>query len=91
MLAECIALMMEVWNPYGSQTVELVGGAGAMRDKKGNVVAESLLKNDHWEFKIGFRPPIWCHTDGDEVTLSKYSGSYETMNQKFEAPPTTQE
>jgi len=83
--------MMEVWNPYGSQTVELVGGAGAMRDKKGNVVAESLLKNDHWEFKIGFRPPIWCHTDGDEVTLSKYSGSYQTMNQKFEAPPTTQE
>lgn len=86
MLAECILLMNEVWNPYGSQTVELVGGSGAMRDKKGNVVAESLLKNDHWQFKVGFRPAIWCHTDGDEVTLSKYTAQWERLNQAFEAP-----
>ena len=77
----------EVWNPYGNQDIELVGGVGAMRDKKGNVVAESLIQTDHWEFKVGFRPPIWCHVDKDgEVTLSKYSAQYERMNQTFEAP-----
>ena len=86
MLVECIMLVNEVWNPYGSQTVELVGGVGAMRDKKGNVVAESLLKDDHWEFKVGFRPPIWCHTDGDEVTLSKYTAQWERMQEAFTVP-----
>jgi len=92
MLVECILLMNEVWNPYGSQDVKLIGGAGAMRDKKGNVVAESLLQTDHWEFKVGFRPPIWCHVNKDgEVTLSKYSGQWERLNRAFEAPPTEQE
>jgi len=88
MLAECILLMNEVWNPYGGQNIELIGGVGAMRDKKGNVVAESLLKDDHWEFKVGFRPPIWCHTNGDEIILSKYSSQYEKMNKTSEAPIT---
>lgn len=78
--------MNEVWNPYGSQDIELVGGVGAMRDRKGNVVAESLIKDDHWEFKVGFRPPIWCHTDGDEITLSKYSTQYERMQEAFTVP-----
>lgn len=86
MLAECILLINEVWNPYGSQSVELVGGTGAMRDRKGNVVAESLLKDDYWEFKVGFRPPIWCITNGDEVTLTKYSAQYERLNDAFKVP-----
>jgi len=87
MLVECILLVNEVWNPYGSQTVELVGGAGAMRDKKGKVVAESLIQTDHWEFKVGFRPPIWCHVDKDgEVTLSKYTAQWEKTQEAFEVP-----
>ena len=85
MLVECILFINEVWNPYGNQDVELVGGVGAMRDKKGNVVAESLLQTDHWEFKVGFRPPIWCHVDKDgEVTLSKYYAQYERMQKTFD-------
>jgi len=87
MLVECILFVNEVWNPYGNQDIELIGGAGAMRDKKGNVVAESLLQTDHWEFKVGFRPPIWCHVNRDgEVTLSKYSTQYERMQEAFEVP-----
>lgn len=88
MLVECIALMNEVWNPYGSQSVELVGGVGAMRDRKGVVMAESLIKTDHWEFKVGFRPPIWCIVDEDNnVTLSKYPAGYQSDEDKFSVPP----
>jgi len=88
MVVECILLMQEVWNPYGSQTVELTGGVGAMRDKRGQVLEESLLKVDAWEFKIGFRPPVWCFIDEDNnVTLSKYTPQWERLNQVFEAPP----
>lgn len=87
MLAECIALVNEVWNPYGNQDVQLLGGVGAMRDKKGVIMEESLIQTDHWEFKIGFRPPIWCVWDGEELTLTKYSARYEQMQEAFEAPP----
>jgi len=77
-------LINEVWNPYGSQTVELIGGVGAMRDRKGDIRAESLLQTDHWEFKVGFRPPIWCHVDKDgEVTLSKYSAQWERDQERY--------
>ena len=87
MVVECILLMEEVWNPYGSQEVELIGGVGAMRDKRGQVVEESLLKVDAWEFKVGFRPPIWCFIDEDNnVTLSKYSAQYEKAQEAFEIP-----
>ena len=87
MIAECFALMNEVWNPYGSQSIELVGGAGAMRDRKGQIVTESLLRTDAWEFKVGFRPPIWCFIDEEgEITLSKYSAPYESFNN---LPPKT--
>jgi len=30
MLAECILLMNEVWNPYGGQNIELIGGVDEM-------------------------------------------------------------
>ena len=80
-------LMEEVWNAYGNQTIELIGGLGAMRDKRGQVVEESLLKVDAWEFKVGFRPPIWCFIDEDNnVTLSKYSAQYEREQEAFEIP-----
>ena len=87
MVVECILLMQEVWNPYGSQKIELIGGAGAMRDKRGQVVEQSLLKVDAWEFKVGFRPPIWCFIDEDNnVTLSKYSAEYERRQEAFKIP-----
>ena len=87
MIAECIAFVNEVWNPYGGQDVELVGGVGAMRDKKGVVMAESLIKTDHWEFQVGFRPPIWCIIDEDDnITLSKYPASYRSDEEKFTVP-----
>ena len=87
MVVECILLMEEVWNAYGNQTIELIGGVGAMRDKRGLVVEESLLKVDAWEFKVGFRPPIWCFVDRDNnVTLSKYSSQYERAQEAFEIP-----
>ena len=87
MIAECMLLMEEVWNPYGSQRIELIGGAGAMRDKNGQIVTESLLQTDAWEFKVGFRPPIWCFVDKEgNITLSKYSPRYEDMNR---LPPET--
>ena len=86
-LVECILLMQEVWNPYGSQNVELQGGVGAMRNKRGEVMEESLLQTDAWEFKVGFRPPIWCFIDKEgNVTLSKYSAQYESFNR---LPPET--
>ena len=91
MLAECIALVNEVWNPYDNQDIQLLGGVGAMRDKKGVIMEESLIKTDHWEFKVGFRPPIWCVWDGEELTLTKYSARYEQMQRAFEAPPTEPE
>lgn len=88
MVVECILLMQEVWNPYGSQSIELIGGVGAMRNKRGEIMEESLLQVDAWEFKVGFRPPIWCFIDEEgNVTLSKYSAQYERMNSIFEAPP----
>ena len=88
MIAVCVALMNEVWNPYGSQEVDLLGGAGAMRDRRGEILEESLLRTEAWEFKIGFRPPIWCFIDEDgNATLSNYSAQWERMNQAFEAPP----
>ena len=87
MVVECILLMEEVWNAYGNQTIELIGGVGAMRDKRGQVVEESLLQVDAWEFKVGFRPPIWCFIDEDNnVTLSKYSAQYERSQEAFEIP-----
>ena len=87
MIAACFALMNEVWNPYGSQSIELVGGVGAMRNKRGEIVEESLLRTEAWEFKVGFRPPIWCFIDAEgEVTLSKYSAQYESFNS---LPPKT--
>ena len=86
MLAECIALVNEVWNPYGNQDIQLLGGVGAMRDKKGVIMEESLIQTDHWEFKVGFRPPIWCVWDGEELTLTKYSARYEQMQEKFTVP-----
>ena len=87
MVVECILLMEEVWNAYGNQTIELIGGVGAMRDKRGQVVEQSLLKVDAWEFKVGFRPPIWCFIDEDNnVTLSKYSAQYERSQEAFEIP-----
>ena len=81
MILECILLMEEVWNPYGSQSIELLGGVGAMRNKRGEITENSLLRTDAWEFKVGFRPPIWCFIDEEgEVTLSKYSAQYESFN-----------
>ena len=88
MLAECIILMNEVWNPYGSQSIELIGGVGAMRDRKGVVLEESLIKTDHWEFKVGFRPPIWCNWDGETLTLTKYSAQWEQMQEAYTVPDT---
>ena len=88
MVVECIILMNEVWNPYGSQEVKLLGGVGAMRNKRGEVVESSLLRTDAWEFKVGFRPPIWCFIDEEgNVTLSKYTAQWEKMNQALEVPP----
>jgi len=88
MLVECIILMNEVWNPYGSQEVKLLGGVGAMRNKRGEVVESSLLRTDAWEFKVGFRPPVWCFIDEEgNVTLSKYTAQWEKMNQALEVPP----
>lgn len=92
MFAECFALMNEVWNPYGSQSIEVIGGVGAMRDRKGVVMAESLIKTDHWEFKVGFRPPIWCTVDVDNnITLSKYPAGYNSAEDQFSAPPIKEE
>ena len=88
MVVECILLMQEVWNPYGSQKIELIGGVGAMRNRRGEILEESLLKVDVWEFKVGFRPPIRCFIDEDgNATLSKYSSQWERLNQAFEPPP----
>ena len=88
MIVECIMLMQEVWNPYGSQEVKLLGGVGAMRNKRGEIVAGSLLRTEAWEFKVGFRPSIWCFIDeSGEVTLSKYTAEWERVNQTFEALP----
>jgi len=88
MVVECIILMNEVWNPYGSQEVKLLGGVGAMRNKRGEVVESSLLRTDAWEFKVGFRPPVWCFIDEEgNVTLSKYTAQWEKMNQALEVPP----
>jgi hypothetical protein len=88
MITACIALMQEVWNPYGSQSIELVGGVGAMRNKRGEIMEESLLQTDAWEFRVGYRPPIWCFINAEgEVTLSKYSAQWERINQAFEDPP----
>jgi hypothetical protein len=86
MIAECIALVAEVWNPYGSQDIKFLGGVGAMRDRKGEVMAESLIQTDHWEFKVGFRPPIWCIWDGEKLTLTKYSARYKDMQERFNPP-----
>lgn len=87
MLAICLALMNEVWNPYGSQEVELLGGVGAMRNKRGEILEESLLRTEAWEFKVGFRPSIWCFIDEEgNATLSKYTAQWERMNQAFEIP-----
>lgn len=87
MVVECIILMNEVWNPYGRQEVDLLGGVGAMRNKRGEIVAGSLLRTEAWEFKVGFRPPIWCFIDEEgNVTLSKYSTAWLRLNQAFETP-----
>jgi hypothetical protein len=87
MVVECILLMQEVWNPYGGQSIELIGGVGAMRNRKGEIVESSLLHTDAWEFKVGFRPSIWCFIDeSGNVTLSKYTAQWEKLNQTFEAP-----
>ena len=81
MVVECILLMQEVWNPYGSQEVKLLGGVGAMRNKRGEIMEESLLRTDAWEFKVGLRPPIWCFIDeSGNPTLSKYSAQYENFS-----------
>ena len=88
MIAVCVALMNEVWNPYGSQELDLLGGVGAYRDRRGEVKETSLLQTDAWEFKVGFRPPIWCFIDeSGNVTLSKYSAQWERMNEAVEVPP----
>ena len=80
-LVECIWLINQVWNPYGSQDIELTGGVGAYRDKWGEVKESSLLQTDAWEFQVGLRPPIWCFIDVEgEVTLSKYSAQWESFN-----------
>ena len=87
MISKCIMLVTQVWNPYGSQDVEITGGVGAYRDKWGEVKESSLLSTDAWEFKVGFRPPIWCYVDEEgNVTLNKYSAQWERMNSTFEAP-----
>ena len=87
MIVECMLLMEEVWNPYGSQSIELIGGVGAMRNKRGEIMESSLLQTDAWEFKVGLRPPIWCFIDEEgNVTLSKYSAQYESFNR---LPPKT--
>jgi len=80
--------MEEVWNPYGNQEIELLGGVGAMRNKHGEILEESLVRTEAWEFKVGFRPPIWCFIDeSGNATLSKYSAQWERMNSTFEPPP----
>jgi len=87
MISKCIMLVTQVWNPYGSQDVEITGGVGAYRDKWGEVKESSLLQTDAWEFRVGFRPPIWCYVDEEgNVTLNKYSAQWERMNPTFEAP-----
>ena len=86
-LVECILLMNEVWNAYGNQEIELLGGVGAMRNKRGEILEESLVRTEAWEFRVGFRPPIWCFIDEEgNVTLSKYTAQWERLNQVFEAP-----
>ena len=88
MVVECILLMNEVWNPYGSQEVKLLGGVGAMRNRRGEIVEESLLQTDAWEFKVGFRPPVWCFIDeSGNATLSRYSPQWERMNPTFKPLP----
>ena len=88
MISKCIMLMAEVWNPYGSQEVDLLGGVGAYRDRRGEVKESSLLQTDAWEFKVGFRPPIWCYVDEEgNATLSKYSAQWHSMNRAFEPLP----
>jgi len=88
MISKCILLVGQVWNPYGSQDVELLGGVGAYRDRWGEVKESSLLQTDAWEFKVGFRPSIWCYVDEENnVTLSKYSAQWERANKAFESPP----
>ena len=56
MISKCIMLVTQVWNPYGSQDVEITGGVGAYRDKWGEVKRVSL-QTDAWEFQVGLRPP----------------------------------
>ena len=87
MLSECVALIAEAWNPYNSREVKFLGGVGAMRNKRGEIVEQSLIQNDYWQFQVGLLPPIMCTVDSEgNVTLSKYSTAWLRLNQAFETP-----
>ncbi|MGB1159558.1 MAG: hypothetical protein ACPG3V_09200 [Porticoccaceae bacterium] len=86
-MSDCFDLVDEAWNRWGSAQVTYISGTGPMRDKKGNILPESLLGDyEAHEFKVGVRPSIWCIWDGEQLTLSKYPASYKPLAETY-APP----
>ena len=88
-MVDCFELIEDAWNRWGSARIEYISGTGPMRDRKGNILPESLLRD--WEahaFTVGSRE-IWCVWDGEKLTLSKYPTGYN-MPSDYE-PPSTEE
>ena len=88
---DCSDLMDEVWNPYGGARIEVLSASGAMKDRKGNTLPESLFTKgqEYFEFKVGIRSPIWCIWDGEKLYLTKYSTNYTPPS--FAVPETKEE
>lgn len=84
-MTECFDLIDDAWNRWGGARVEYIIGTGPMRDRKGNILPESLLGDyEAHRFEVGVRE-IWCIWDGEKLTLSKYPTGYKPA-EEF-APP----
>ena len=76
-MIDCMELMEESWNKWGSVRIEYIIGTGPMRDKKGNILPQSWLGDyEVHKFRVGVRPPIYCIWDGENLTLTKYGRGY---------------
>ena len=85
-MIDCFDLIEDAWNRWGGARIEYISGTGPMRDKKGNILPESLLGDyEAHRFTVGTRD-IWCTWDGKTLTLSKYPSGYTSPTQ-YEAPP----
>ena len=73
-MIDCMDLMEESWNKWGSVRIEYIIGTGPMRDKQGNILPESWLGDyEVHKFQVGVRPPIYCIWDV-RISLSQSMG-----------------